>query len=433
MAGESGVWGAPFEGPFSLVGIHATLLHTGKVLLVDKLGAYLWDPSGSDHSRIDPPNILYCSGHTTLANGDVYFAGGVNQNGARGPLWNHVFDVAQSRWVPTPDSRRGRYYPTVCLLDDGRAVITSGKLEDGSTLNEDVEVFDGEQLQLVASRRFRMYPHMWLMPDGTVLMSDAAGKSVVLDPDGWTWTAPGKMLARRTASAGVLLPSGPQGSSRVLVTAGHQRASQATTETYDTTAPGWRSQASLPEARSHMNLVILPDGTMLGVGGTNGTTATRQSTLYDPAANTWTALATQVEERGYHSTALLLPDARVLSAGDNFAPGGGSKLEIYQPPYLFRGSRPTITSAPAAATWGGVVAINTPSDVARAVLLRPSSVTHTTDMAQRHVELEFVRRVDGIDATAPPSPTVAPPGWYMLFLLDDAGTPSVARWVHLGR
>ncbi len=430
---DSGVWGAPVQGPFPLTAIHATLLHTGKVLMVDKLGAYLWDPVGTDHRRIDPPNIVYCSGHTTLADGDVYFSGGVNKRGARGPLWNYVFDVAGSRWVRTPDSRRGRYYPTVCLLGDGRVVITSGKLEDGATLNPDVEVYADGRLDLVASRTLRMYPHMLLMPDSRILVADASAKSVVLDPDGWTWTSPGKMLARRTAAAGVVVPSGPGGSTRVLVTGGHQKSSHPTTEIYDTASPGWRPRASLPEGRSHMNLVILPDGTMLGVGGTNGdTVATKRTMLYDPAADTWTGLATQTEERGYHSTALLLPDGRVLSAGDNFAPGGGSKLEIYQPPYLFRGPRPVITSVPSSTTWGARLPVETPSDVARAVLIRPSSVTHTSDMAQRHIELAFSSRSGGIDATAPPTPSVATPGWYMLFVLDAAGVPSVASWVRLG-
>jgi hypothetical protein len=436
MPNTIGAWSAPFAGPFPLVAIHATLLHNGKVLLVDKVGAYLWDPSGSAHQRIDPPNILYCSGHTVLGNGNVFFAGGVNQRGARGPRWTYEFDVAGSRWVRGPDLRRGRYYPTVCLLGDGRAVITSGKLEDGVTLNDDVEVYSNGTLRLVGTRLLRMYPHMWLLPDGKVLTGDVAGKSVVLNPATWSWGPTTNMKAKRVASAGVLMPNGPTGSTRVFVTGGHRSASQpptATTESYDAANPGlgWQAQASLPQARSHMNLVLLPDGTMLGVSGTNASGAQRQALLYNPAANTWSGMASQTEERGYHSTALLLPDGRVLSAGDNFAPGGGSKLEIYSPPYLFKGARPVITAAPSRITWGANFAIDTSSAVARAVLVRPSSVTHTNDMNQRHVELRFSGRTGGITATAPPSSNVAPPGWYMLFLLDAGGVPSVARWLQI--
>lgn len=432
-----GVWDAPFQGPFPLVGIHATLLHTGKVLLVDKTGAYLWDPSGSGHVRVDPPNILYCSGHTVLANGDVFFAGGVDQRGARGPRWTYEFDVARTRWVRGPDLRRGRYYPTVCLLGDGRAVITSGKLEDGQTLNDDVEVYSNRTLQLVGTRRFRMYPHMWLLPNGNVLIADAAANCVILNPANWTWSTQGRMNGKRVASAGVLVPGGPTGSTRVFVTGGHQSNSHpahGSTESYDAANPsvGWHVQAPLPQGRSHMNLVLLPDRTMLGVAGTQNEVAQRQTVLYNPTLNTWTGMASQTEERGYHSTALLLPDGRVLSAGDNFAPGGGSKLELYSPPYLFKGTRPTVTAAPSNVTWGAAFAVDTPNVVARAVLIRPSSVTHTNDMNQRHIELSFSTRAGGITATAPPSRYVAPPGWYMLFLLNSTGVPSVAHWLKIG-
>lgn len=429
-----GEWSAPIPGPRPIVGVHATLLHTGKVLLVDKSGAYVWDPLGSGHVSVNPPNILYCSGHTVLANGNVLFVGGVDQNGARGPRWTYEFDVANSGWVRGPDTRRGRYYPTVCLLADGRTVITSGKLEDGKTLNDDVEVYHNRTLQLVGSRLLRMYPHMSLLPSGKVLVSDAAARTAVLDPGNWSWATAPNMLAKRVSSAGVLMPSGPNGTSRVLVTGGHKNNTAgpvATTESFDAANPaaGWRAQAPLPQPRSHMNLVYLPDGSMLGVGGTNADGKQAQSLLYDPTANTWTGLVSQTEERGYHSTALLLPDGRVLSAGDNFAPGGGSKLELYSPPYLFRGARPVITGAPSTATWAATINIATPSTVSRVVLVRPGSVTHTNDMNQRHIELDFTTTGDGVTAGTPVSANVAPPGWYMLFLLDPVGVPSIAHWV----
>jgi hypothetical protein len=180
-----------------------------------------------------------------------------------------------------------------------------------------------------------------------------------------------------------------------------------------------------------MNLVILPDGRALAVGGTDGTAGQRQSLLYDPAANTWTRMASQVEERGYHSTALLLPDGRVLSAGDNQTPGGKAALEVYSPPYLYQGPRPAILSSPATARWGSTFAVATSDPVARVVLVRPGATTHTTDMDQRHVELTFTATSGGVLASAPPSPAVAPPGHYMLFLLNGTGVPSVAKWISL--
>jgi len=276
-----------------------------------------------------------------------------------------------------------------------------------------------------------------MLPSGKVLVSDAAARTAVLDPATWSWTAAPNMLAKRVSSAGVFMPSGPQGTSRVLVTAGHKNNTAgpvATTESFDGANPGagWRAMAPLPQPRSHMNLVYLPDGSMLGVGGANFDGKQAQSLLYDPVANTWTGLVSQTEERGYHSTALLLPDGRVLSAGDNFLPGGGTKLELYSPPYLFRGARPVITAGPSTATWASTISVTTPSAVSRVVLVRPSSVTHTNDMNQRHLELPFTTTGTGVTADTPVSARVAPPGWYMLFLLNAAGVPSIAHWVKFG-
>jgi len=195
--------------------------------------------------------------------------------------------------------------------------------------------------------------------------------------------------------------------------------------------PTWQSVASMPQGRHDMNLVILPDGTLLGVGGnTKGKSDLPQydTLLYDPAMNTWRTMARQTERRAYHSTAILLPDGRVLSGGDNRPGGGNKKLEIYSPPYLFKGARPTITSATGTVANGGTLSVQTPSSVARAVLMAPGATTHANDMHQRLVELQFSQTAGGISAHVPAA-GVAPAGYYMLFILNSAGVPSVASWV----
>ena len=134
--------------------------------------------------------------------------------------------------------------------------------------------------------------------------------------------------------------------------------------------------------RSHQNTVLLPDGGMVAVGGGYGDRkplgqwATgpehRAVELYDPATGSWRLGAAQQEGRAYHSTALLLPDGRVLSAGDdiNGSPNGDT-AEIYEPPYLHRGPRPTITSAPEGLMWGDNFHVGTPDAVTRAVVMAP--------------------------------------------------------------
>jgi hypothetical protein len=146
-------------------------------------------------------------------------------------------------------------------------------------------------------------------------------------------------------------------------------------------------------------------------------------------------MAAQDEERGYHSTALLLPDGRVMSAGDDGPSdlgGQSDQIEVFSPPYLFRGQRPTITSAPDAVPYGASFGVGTPDDdVASAVLVAPGATTHANDMHQRLVPLAKTRVDGGLRLTAPATPSIAPPGHYMLFLLDAAGVPSVSRFVRL--
>jgi Domain of unknown function (DUF1929) len=167
----------------------------------------------------------------------------------------------------------------------------------------------------------------------------------------------------------------------------------------------------------------------------------RQVELYDPNTNSWTLGPAQQEDRAYHSTAVLLPDGRVFSGGDDLHPlqpnGVDSQTdngEIYSPPYLFKGSRPVIDSAPQAIRWGDAFGIHTTSpNIDKAVLMAPGATTHGFDTNQRYVDLKVLDTIDGrgVDVAAPPSSRVAPPGYYMLFLINTAGVPSVASWVKI--
>jgi hypothetical protein len=192
---------------------------------------------------------------------------------------------------------------------------------------------------------------------------------------------------------------------------------------------------------------------MVAVGGGRGFTAAdaayavypdgrnRQVELYDASTSSWKLGPPEQEDRAYHSTAVLLPDGRVFSAGDDFHPtnadGSASTTdtaEIYSPPYLFKGARPVIDSAPTELRWDDDFGIASASPgLTAAVLVAPGATTHGADMNQRVVPLDLIENLGGtgMNAVSPPSPEVAPPGYYMLFLLDTQGIPSVARWVRL--
>ncbi len=201
---------------------------------------------------------------------------------------------------------------------------------------------------------------------------------------------------------------------------------------------GWRRRAPLPQKRHNTNSVLTPDGAVITIGGNledNYISPQKEALRYDPATDAWTPMAAQAEERGYHSTALLLPDGRIVSAGDDgpSGPGGQSdEIEVFSPAYLFKGPRPQITSAPVAVPYGSTFGVGTPDgDVAKAVLVAPGATTHANDMHQRLVPLVMTRTAGGLQLTAPASTSIAPPGHYMLFLVNSAGVPSVARFVHL--
>jgi hypothetical protein len=159
----------------------------------------------------------------------------------------------------------------------------------------------------------------------------------------------------------------------------------------------------------------------------------RNIELYEAATGQWTLGPAQDELRTYHSTALLLPDATVLSAGDD-GHGGSSNdtAEIYEPPYLFKGARPSITSAPASVTYGDSFTVRTSTDATKAVLMAPAAVTHANDMSQRNVPLDVsVQTAGSLSVEAPTVPELAPPTYYMLFVLNDQGVPSVAKFIRL--
>jgi hypothetical protein len=143
-------------------------------------------------------------------------------------------------------------------------------------------------------------------------------------------------------------------------------------------------------------------------------------------------MAAQTAPRIYHSTAVLLPDGRVLSAGESHG-SLAQTGEIFSPPYLFQGARPTISSAPGTLSYGQGFTVSTPdaASISRVALVKAGSVTHSNNFDQRYVDCTFTAGSGSLSATAPPDSNHAPPGWYMLFLVNSGGVPSVASWVQV--
>jgi hypothetical protein len=205
--------------------------------------------------------------------------------------------------------------------------------------------------------------------------------------------------------------------------------------------PTWSSAGSMAQRRRQHNATILADGTVLVTGGSsvsgfnNPAGQVALAEIWNPATNSFTPVAPASSVyRGYHTTALLLPDGRVLMAGGNHDTPSYTEnrnAEIYSPAYLFKGPRPTVTSAPDTAQLGRSFFVATPdaASIADVTFIVPGSVTHSQDWTQRANHLDFAVVEGGLAITLPSNQNAVPLGYYMLFLVNDNGVPSVAEWV----
>jgi hypothetical protein len=272
----------------------------------------------------------------------------------------------------------------------------------------------------------------------------------LFDPSTTTWTtgvAFTNYSGARTYGSSVLLPLTPANNydPKIIIMGGNSPATN-TTEIIDmgASSPKWVFGPNMSQARIEMNAVILPNGKVLALGGSvndeDTSSLSLNSDLYDPVANTFSSAGANASQRLYHSVALLLPDGTVWVAGGNPARGTyNNTVEIYTPAYLFNSTggaatRPAISSAPASISWGSQFTVQTPdaATISSVVLVRNGAVTHAFNMDQRLVGMSFSAGTGSLTVTAPPNGNIAPPGYYMLFLLNSSGVPSVASFVQLG-
>ena len=481
-----GRWSSPFVIP--VVGVTAVLLHTGKVMFWsydpvnyhnpkkgnDGVG-YIWNPATRVGYNIPPPENIWCAGHTILSDGRVYVAGGnlrypdgnapPGQGSWQGTLTNYTFNPLQEIWAKQPDMIRGRWYPTVTKLADNRVVITSGIDETGSNaVNNVVEVFTPDPningIGRVNAVGFHnssgLYPLQFLLPSGQMLEAGpSADSSFQLNPATWNWSGLPRMMSDHFylgSGASYTDASVTPNRQLVMVAGGYNynpplaNAPVAVNEWLDGFNPalGWRPYPQFQTARHNHNTVMLPDGAMLTVGGNRGVYGYEEpelsSELYSKPAGdptgVWNKVAPHTIQAAYHSTAILLPDATVLLSQDDMDSSAAAafqhKAQVYSPPYLFRGAQPVITSSPASARYGQSFNVLTNrSAMAGAVLVAPAATTHGNDMHQRVIKLQARQLSNGLNVTVPASSALVPPGHYMLFVMDSAGIPSVAKFVHI--
>ncbi|MGF1430124.1 galactose oxidase-like domain-containing protein [Kitasatospora sp. LaBMicrA B282] len=377
------------------------------------------------------------------------------------------FNPDTEMYQPLPPMQYARWYPTLTGLGDGRVITVSGLDDTGQILpGTSNEFFDPatRTWSKAPDQYFPTYPALFLTASGKLFYSGSnAGYGPAdqgrtpglwdLGTDRFTAVPGLRDPGLLETSSSVLLP--PAQSQKVMVLGGggvgESPLSTARTSIVDLTAPdpSFTPGPDLPAGGTrYLNSVILPDDTVFTTGGSADYRGKHRSDLlkaqiYHPDSNTFTPAASPTVGRDYHSEALLLPDGRVVVLGSNplfddkadTEPGTfEQRVEIWTPPYLHHGPRPQLTDAPDRVALGGSLTASTPdpAGIATARLMRPSSVTHATDVEQRSVALTITGRTAGaVTLGLPGNPDLLPPGWYQLFVTDTEGTPSVARWVQV--
>jgi hypothetical protein len=478
----TGKWGPVVDWP--IVPLHMSLLPTGKVIGWGKYengGAMgtmatiprVWDPASGSPSTAKPvpaDTMLFCAGHALMADGRLMVSGGHKADDVGIDVTN-IFDPVSETWATgLPKMAFGRWYPTVTTLADGRMLTMAGRDSAGQvvTIPEIWENNQWVQLPGAGTLEIPYYPRNFVPPNGPpgrIFMAGERVQSRWFDVDATSpggrgkWTSgPSHTVFPFTRDYGTAVMYEP---GKILYAGGggntgwaqspdpKQPLPTATAEKIDLNAasPVWTSAGSMATPRRHLNSTILPDGTVLITGGTSGggfvnidpALAARTAELWDPNTNQWTTLAANTKMRVYHSVSLLLPDGTVLHGASGNAMAGTVPVpdeknhEIFSPPYLFKGARPTITAAPASVGYGEVFSVTTPNaaQITEVRWIHLGSVTHAFDFGQRANKLTFTKTATGVDITAPATANLAPPGHYLVFILNRNGVPSAGKIVQV--
>jgi galactose oxidase len=492
-----------WDDPFTLlnVGIHAHVLPTGLVLMwgrrdnprqsMDTNPAsplapglppappatctpFLWNPANGNMTQTPQPTLndgttnanLFCSGHAFLPDGRLLVTGG-HLADSRGLNQATIYDPAANTWTPTSVMNNGRWYPTAIALPSGSVLTLSGSFFDPA---RNLIVNNGTP-QIWSDGNFSSLTSFPAAPDLYPRMHVASAGIVYLTSLVQTWSLDVSDLGTWTAPPGVQRPNGQcdyapsvlYDVDKVLF-AGGGNPPTPNAETIDLSQAQltWQATGPMNFPRRQHNATILPDGTVLVTGGTRGGGAAGTAAafndldpgqpvhiaeLWDPKTGQWTMLAAEQTDRCYHSTVVLLPDGRVLSAGSGeFILNEGTPqqvannprdthydAQVFSPPYLFKGPQPQITAAPDSVRYGETFPIGTaqPEQIATISLIRLSSVTHSFNAGQRINFLSCEVAGGTLTATAPASADVCPPGHYMLFIMNLQGVPSVAKVIQV--
>ncbi|MEV0558831.1 kelch motif-containing protein [Streptomyces sp. NPDC050597] len=378
----------------------------------------------------------------------------------------YEFDPTAEKYVPVAPMAKARWYPTLVGLEDGRVLAVSGLDDVGVIDPGDNEIYDPKTKKWTPGPKhyFPTYPALFLTKGGKLFYpaSNAGYGPATMGREPGLWDlktnkfekVPGLSDTDQTeTSASLLLPPAQDQKVMILGGGGVGESKKATSRTavidLKKDNPVFEDGPDLPQGTRYLNSVIMPDDSVFTSNGSSdyrGRSASNilKAQFYDPKSNSFRSAASPRVGRNYHSEALLLPDGRVATFGSDplFDDQQNTKLghfeqrmEIYTPPTLHKNAktRPVLGDGPQEVDGEGRATFATryPDRIVNARLMRPSAVTHTTDVEQRSIELGLTKTKDSVTVDVPKDRTLVPPGWYMLFVTDTDGTPSEAKWVQV--
>ena len=473
-----GRWSALADWP--LISIHTMLLPNGTVMTYgsngdgQQTGRFIydvWDPrQGLTGGHLTLPNTtqtdLFCSAQIILpTDNKVLLAGGDIWGGTRTTNGSNddtlIFDPATNTLTPSADMARARWYATLTTLPNGEIYIQGGRqnVSQGGTTGVDlaeVRTKSGALRSLNGMSTADLpwwYPRNWVAPDGRIFGFSYRKMYYVNTTGTGTLTRVGNLPS--TGPEGVTSSAVMYAPGKILHTGGGAYAATgaqagrtaAVVIDINGTKPKVTNTAPLPVPLQWHNATVVPDGRVVVTGGSAKADqlvdVNDRAYIWTPATGTWTtgAQTTSGKARLYHSMALLLPDASILvgggGAGGNM-PQNNTNAEIYYPPYLYDGTgqvapRPRITGGATALKYKGThnIKVDNAAAIARVTLIKTGSVTHSFNMEQRFLELSFTVSDNVLNVKAPANANLAPPGRYMLFVINAQGVPSVARLVSI--
>ncbi len=457
-AGTRGAWSGVYDWP--LIPIHLAMLPDGRLMSygTDENGRQtgktiydVFDPAlGLINGHMTLPKAtladLFCSATIFLSSTDqMLTVGGDNWSTSLQSTLNtgnnssNLFTPGTNTLAAARNMNRARWYATTTTLLNGETFIMGGL---GGEDRPEIRGTDGTFRLMSGANTSRLdyyYPRNFLAPDGRIFGYDSyanyyyistGGTGLVTIVNQWDSSYFGD-----DSTAAMFKPG------RILQFGGN--SNKAAVIDLRTVPPTFTPTGSLSSHRSLVNATVLPNGTVLATGGSDVyntlTGVNNAAEIWDPSTGVWTVGAAGALARLYHSVGMLMPDGTVLVGGGGaWGPLNNTNVEFYYPPYLFNAdgtmaTRPTITSAPTVTNIGDTfsIALGDTSQITKVTMIKTGAVTHSFNMEQRFQELTFTRAGNVLSVQSPKNAVDAPPGYYLLFVLNAAGVPSQARIVKM--